>query len=83
MRERILSIDESIEEKATSLAEVHVNKTQLKIHLRPIVYDDSKGLVDKIPEGYNWTMDRRVYLTNSEELDYVLGLIEQSYKNVL
>jgi len=93
LRERILSIDETIEEKATSLyvayrvsnnfAEIYINKTQIKIHLRPITYDDPRGLVQKIPDGYNWTMDRRAYLTNSEDLDYVMGLIEQSYKNVL
>ena len=43
----------------------------------------SKGLVEKIPDGYNWTMDRRVYLKSESELDYVLGLIEQSYNNVI
>jgi predicted transport protein len=93
LRERILSIDETIEEKATSLyvayrvsnnfAEIYINKSQIKIHLRPITYDDPRGLVQKIPDGYNWTMDRRTYLTSVEDLDYVLGLIEQSYKNVL
>jgi len=41
------------------------------------------GKVDKIPEGYNWTMDRRVYLKTKEDLDYVFTLIEQSYKDVL
>lgn len=93
LRERILALDDTIEEKATSLyvayrvsnnfAEIHINKSQIKIHLRPIVYDDPKGLVQKIPDGYNWTLDRRVYLTNLDDLDYVLGLVEQSYKNVL
>jgi predicted transport protein len=93
LRERILSIDETIEEKATSLyvayrvsnnfAEIYINKSQIKIHLRPIAYDDPRGLVQKIPDGYNWTMDRRAYLTSQDDLDYVLGLIEQSYKNVL
>lgn len=93
LRERILSIDETIEEKATSLyvayrvsnnfAEIHINKSQIKIHLRPITYEDPRGLVQKIPDGYNWTMDRRAYLTSADDLDYVLGLIEQSYKNVL
>lgn len=93
LRERILSIDETIEEKATSLyvayrvsnnfAEIYINKTQIKIHLRPITYDDPRALVQKIPDGYNWTMDRRTYLTNKEDLDYVCGIVEQSYKNVL
>lgn len=93
MQEQIVNLDEGIEEKPTSLyvayraaknfAEVHIGKNQIKIHLRPIDYDDPRKLVDKIPDGYNWTMDRRVYLDSAEDLDYVVGLIEQSYKNVL
>jgi predicted transport protein len=93
LRSRVLEIDETIIEKVTSLyvafrvsknfAEVHIGKNQLKIHLRPIDYIDPDGSVDQIPEGYNWTMDRRVYLKSEDELDYVLALIEQSYSDVL
>lgn len=93
LRERIIEIDENVVEKPTSLyiayrlsnnfAEVYVGRNQLKVHLRPIDYDDPKKVVEKIPEGYNWTMDRRVYLNSLDDLDYVVGLIEQSYKNVL
>lgn len=93
LQEQIVSLDEGIEEKATSLyvayraaknfAEIYIGKNQLKIFLRPIDYDDPRNLVDKIPDGYNWTMDRRVYLDSIDDLDYVVGLIEQSYKNVL
>lgn len=93
LREKVRALDESIVEKATTFyvayrvsnnfAEVHIGKNQLKIHLRPIDYVDPKGLVDKIPEGYNWTMDRRIYLKELDDLDYVVGIIEQSYKNVL
>jgi predicted transport protein len=93
LRERIVEIDENIVEKPTAyyvayrlsnnFAEMHIGKNQIKIHLRPIDYDDPKHAVEKIPEGYNWTMDRRVYLNKADELDYVIGLIEQSYKNVL
>ena len=93
LRERIIAIDDSITENPTgsyvgyrmgnNFAEIHIGKNQLKIHLRPIDFDDSKGLVEKIPDGYNWTMDRRVYLKYESELDYVLGLIEQSYNNVI
>lgn len=93
LQEQIVNLDGGIEEKATSLyvayraaknfAEVHIGKNQLKIHLRPIDYDDPRKRVDKIPDGYNWTMDRRVYLDSADDLEYVLGLIEQSYKNVL
>ena len=93
LRERIVAIDDSITENPTAyyvgyrmgnnFAEVHIGKNQLKIHLRPIDFVDPKGMVDKIPDGYNWTMDRRVYLKSASELEYVVGLIEQSYKNVI
>lgn len=92
-RERIMALDGTVEEKPNSLyvayrrsknfAEVHINKGGLKIHLRPIDYQDPKKMVEKIPEGYNWTLDRRVYLKHPSELDEVLSLIEQSYKDVL
>lgn len=93
LRSQIFELDENIKEKATTLyvayrvaknfAEIHIGKNQLKIHLRPVVYNDPRGLVDKIPEGYQWTMDRRVYLKSQEDIEYVFGLIEQSYKDVL
>lgn len=91
--ERIRTIDEAIDVHATSLyvayrlgnnfAEVHIGKNQIKIFLRPIDYDDTRKIVEKIPDGYNWTLDRRVYLNSLDDLDYVVGLVEQSYKNVL
>lgn len=93
LQERIINLDEGVEEKATSFyvayraaknfADVHIGKNQLKIHLRPIDYDDPRKQVEKIPDGYNWTMDRRVYLDSADDIEYVMGLIEQSYKNVL
>ncbi|MGE4441693.1 MAG: DUF5655 domain-containing protein [Desulfomicrobium sp.] len=93
LRSKILELDENVTEKATSLyvayrvtknfVEIYIRKNQLNIHLRPIEYDDPEGKVDKIPEGYNWTLNRRVYLKSEVELDYVISLIEQSYKDVL
>jgi predicted transport protein len=93
LRERIRALDEGVVEKPTALyvayrlsnnfAEVHIGKNQLKVHLRPTDYLDPKHAVEKVPDGYNWTMDRRTYLKRTEDLDYALGLIEQSYKNVL
>lgn len=93
LRERIRALDDDITEKATAFyvafrlsnnfAEVHVGKNQLKIHLRPIDYDDPTGLVEKVPEGYNWTMNRRMYPKAPAELDDVLRIVEQSYKDVL
>lgn len=93
IRQRIIELDESIIEKATKLyvcyrvtknfAEIYIQKSQLRIILRPVEYVDPKGLVQQIPAGYNWTLDRSVYLKPGDDLDYVFGLIEQSYKDVL
>ncbi len=93
LRSQIFELDENIKEKATTMyvayrvaknfTEIHIGKNQLKIHLRPVDYNDPRGLVDKIPEGYQWTMDRRVYLKSREDIEYIFGLIEQSYKDVL
>lgn len=93
LRSRILEIDENITEKATTLyvgyrvaknfAEIHIGKSQIKIQLRALGYNDPRGMVEKIPEGYQWTLDRRVYLKEEEDLEYVLGLVVQSYQDVL
>ena len=93
LRERIFELDENIKEKATTLyvayritknfAEIHIGKNQLKIYLRPVNYADPQKMVDKVPDSYQWVMDRRVYLKTKSELDYVFGLIEQSYKDIL
>jgi predicted transport protein len=93
LRERIFELDENIKEKTTTLyvayritknfAEIHIGKNQLKIYLRPVNYADPQKMVDKVPDSYQWVMDRRVYLKTKSELDYVFGLIEQSYKDIL
>lgn len=93
LRERILSIDESITETvrvyyvgyrvSNNFAEVHFQRNALKIHLRPIEYDDPKSLVQKISDKANWTMNRYVHLSNVSDIDYVFSLIEQSYRDVV
>ena len=93
MRQRLLTLDDAIKEKATryyvayrvtkNFAEVTIAKQHIKIHMRPVDYDDPRNLVEKIPEGYNWTLDKRVYLKHESDMDYIMGLLEQSYKDVL
>lgn len=93
LRERILSLDEAIIEKPTTLyvgykmsnnfADVHFQKNGLKVFLRPVDYVDPKGMVKQIPDGYNWKLNRFYQLTTIEDIDYLMGLIEQSYKDVL
>lgn len=93
LRERILALDEAIIEKPTTLyvgykmsnnfADVHFQKSGLKVFLRPVEYTDPRGMVKQIPDGYNWKLNRFFQLTTVEDIDYLMGLIEQSYKDVL
>lgn len=93
LRSRIMQIDEDIIEKVTSyyiayrlsknFAEIHIGKNQIKLFLRPVEYVDPLKKVEKIPESYNWSMDKRVYIKNIDELDYVVDLIEQSYNDII
>lgn len=93
LRERIRALDDAIVEKPTALyvayrlsnnfSEVYIGRNQLKVHLRPIDYVDPKSFVEKISDGYNWTMNRRMYLKSREDLDYAMGIVEQAYKDVL
>jgi predicted transport protein len=93
LRERILALDEAIIEKPTTLyvgyklsnnfADLHFQKSGLKIFLRPLTYDDPKNLVKQIPDGYKWKLNKYVQITSLDDSDYVFRLIEQSYKDVL
>ena len=93
LRERILALDEAIIEKPTTLyvsykmsnsfADVHFQKGGLNVFLRPTEYNDPRGAVKQIPDGYNWKLNRFFQLTTVEDIDYIMGLIEQSYKDVL
>ncbi len=93
LRQRILALDETIKEKVTSLyvayritknfAEIYIQKNQIRLFLRPVDYDDPRNFIQQIPSGYNWTLNKSTYLKSADDLEYVLGLIEQSYKDVL
>ena len=93
LRERIMGMDEYIIEKpgkrivayrlTKNFAEVLIRKDRLGIELRPTDYVDPKCMVEKIAKGYMVTMNRRITLTSPTEIDYVFGIIEQSYQNVL
>jgi predicted transport protein len=93
IRDRIFEMDDTINEKINNkyvgfrvskmFAEVHIQKSKVLLYLRPIVYDDPKEKLYKVPDSYNWVLDRRVYIDNESDIDYVMGLVEQSYKDVL
>ena len=93
LREKIMSLDQFTVEKVgkrtisyritKSFSEVLIRKDRLVIDLRPIDYIDPMGMVEKIAESYTVTLNRRITLSTPSELDYVFGIIEQSYQNVL
>jgi predicted transport protein len=92
MRGKIFELDETIVEKVTvlyvayrmtkSFVEVWVQKNRIKLLLRPVEYDDPKGMVQKIPDGYNWTLNKSFFLERPEDLEYAMELIGHSYKDV-
>jgi Uncharacterized conserved protein len=92
MRGNIFELDKTIIEKVTSLyvayrmtksfAEAWVQKNRIKVLLRPVEYDDPKGMVQKISDGYNWTLNKSFFLERPEDLEYAMLLIGQSYKDV-
>lgn len=93
VRSKIFELDESISEKITTFyiayrvtknfAEVYVGRNQIKIHLRPADYNDPNNFVEKVPDSYNWSLNRRVYLKSVDNLAAVMSIIEQSYASIL
>ena len=93
LRGRIMQIDEEIEERPTSyyigyrmsknFAEIHIGKSQVSVYLRPVDYDDPLNKVEKIPDSYNWSINRKVSIKSIEDINYVMTLIERSYQDVL
>lgn len=93
LRERIMAMDQYIIEKpgkrsiayrlTKNFVEVLIRKERLVIDLRPIDYQDPRGLVEELGDGYVMTMNRRITLADPGDLDYVFSIIEQSYQNVV
>jgi predicted transport protein len=90
---RIFELDEGIQERITTVyvgyrvanafAEIHIQKNNIAIHLRPVEYYDPESKVTKVPDSYRWKLNKRLYIDNENEVDYVMNLIEQSYKDIL
>lgn len=62
---------------------IHIGATQIIVFLRRIEYNYPLGKVEKTPESYNWTLDRSVYVKNIEDLDYIMGVVVQSYNEII
>jgi len=93
LQSRIFELDENIQERITTVyigyrvsnlfAEIHIQKNGILIHLRPIEYNDPKSKTSKVPDSYRWKLNTKVYIDSESEVDYIMNLIEQSYRDVL
>ncbi len=93
LRVKIMLLDQLAIEKAGKrtityrltkiFAEVLIRKDRIVIDLRPTDFDDPRGMVERIAATYTVTLNRRVTLTAASDLEYVFGLIEQSYQDIL
>ena len=96
LREKILQIDEKIEERVLKLyvayrleknfTEVEIQVRNLKIYLdisKGEVNDPENKLVDLSGIGHWGTGSLMVRIEKSEDVEYVLDIIKQSYENKL
>ena len=93
LNERILNISDNIEVRypemyiayrtTRNFAEVHVSKSKITVYILKSDYYDPDNKLEKVPESYQWVVDQRINIYNSDELDYAIGLINQSYNETL
>jgi predicted transport protein len=91
LRARILALGPQVVERVVqpyigyraskNFAEVHIQKSTLRIALRGI-YNDPQGKAVKVPDSHEWTLNWQVTFSSPVDLDYVMSLVEQSYNDV-
>jgi predicted transport protein len=92
LKNRIIEIDDDIEQRVTtsyvayrlskSFAEIHIESKKLVIYLRPIEYGNTIFSIEKIPDSYLWTLNRRIYLDDTSKIDEAMEIISLSYNDV-
>lgn len=92
LKNRIIEIDDDIEQRVTtryvayrlskSFAEIHIESKKLVIYLRPIEYGNTLFNIEKIPDTYLWTLNRKLYLDDISKIDEAMELIIKSYNDV-
>lgn len=93
LKGKIFELDDSIQERITSVyiaykmsknfVEIHIQRNRIALHLRALSYHDPENKVNQVPDSHRWTLDKRIYISNEADVDYVMPMIEQSYKDVL
>lgn len=96
LREKILEIDEIIEEKPVkfyvgykakpyNFVSVHIQTSALMIDIRAKKIDDSQKVFHKLPEAWKYgkTPIWRGYIDKPSEIPYILNQIKQAYQETL
>ncbi len=65
-----------------NFVELYFRSNRLEVCMRNTRYADPENLLGKVPDSYKWTLSRRFLLEDQSQLDYVLGLVKQSYHDV-
>lgn len=94
LQKGIFALDERVQEKSVSwyigykiryynFCSVSIYKNSLHIHVRKQQINDLKKIFKKIPAKYNWgkTPIWKADLVLEKDLDYILGVIKQSYQS--
>lgn len=93
LNERIINISDQIEVRypqyyiayrtTRNFAEVHVFRSKITIYVVKANYKDPDNRLEKVPESYQWVVDKRMDINNSQDLDYAMDIIKQSYSATL
>jgi predicted transport protein len=91
LRSRILALGPQVREFAVgayvgyslskNFAEIHIQKSRLKLNLRGIT-NDPQGRALKVPDERGWTLNYEISFSSEADLDYIMDLIGQSYSDV-
>ena len=91
--EKILDISDQIEKRILKMCigyrttknfvEIHIYKNFMQILLTDIEYNDPKHLIEKVPDSFRWSLNKRMNISNREDLEYAINLIKQSYNSTL
>lgn len=86
----VTSLDDKIKKNTTSVylsyycnknfIELWFQANSLKYVIMTGDYDDPKGLVFELAESYNWTNDHCILVNIDSDIEYIKGILKQSYE---
>lgn len=94
LREKILEISDQIEERPVKyyigyhttkqFCLIILDKSKVNIYLLPKEkWDDPQNTIQDVPESYRFTLNKRISISNVDEIEYAISIIKQSYEETL